>query len=118
MDPQIDLDISQLPKGNCLAVNAMPYLCPPEEPYGVWCKHRPKNIWEPVHDTYAVMSTVFGYQPPVNTRLCPISKCDPTCLCREVLLKRLTLLLFAEDTDTHFPADVENAFTGEEKDKV
>lgn len=108
-------------KENCLAVDAAAYTCPQTDPYGSWCAHLEKDpaLWQPVHDTYGILSTLFSFQAPVNTRLCPIGKCSPTCTCRETLLKHLTLLLMAEDKAAHgFSGEGQTEFTGEEKDEL
>jgi hypothetical protein len=47
--------------------------------------------------TYAEVRTIVGCEAlPVEAPLCPIGNCDPTCLCRESLLKRLENLLLGD----------------------
>ncbi|KAK3339948.1 hypothetical protein B0T25DRAFT_365552 [Lasiosphaeria hispida] len=81
----------------CPPVNAQLVQCPEDRPCDNWCRHRTgHNCFKasnPIDDTFAILSSVFGFQAPINVRLCPIGKCDEKCLCRETLLKRLTALL-------------------------
>ncbi|KAK0704591.1 hypothetical protein B0H67DRAFT_352204 [Lasiosphaeris hirsuta] len=81
----------------CPPVNAQPIQCPDDRPCDNWCQHRTGvncfKAGNPLNDTFAILSSVFGFQAPVNVRLCPVGKCEEHCLCREVLLKRLTALL-------------------------
>lgn len=83
----------------CEPVDAQEIECPDGE-CGTWCT--PKDgtecmlrLTKPVHDIFGLLSVIFGFDFPVNVRLCPVGQCSKKCLCREKLLKQLTVLLLS-----------------------
>ena len=67
------------------------------------CVLPPHLDTKPVHTTFDIFSLVFGFDMPLNYKLCPVGKCEPNaCLCRETVLKRLTAFLMPDDGGYHF----------------
>ncbi|KAK0653117.1 hypothetical protein B0T16DRAFT_455429 [Cercophora newfieldiana] len=97
--------VSKVMPPQCDALEPLSTECPTCE-WQDWCTpprcaHAPEQHLRKIDSSFDLFSVVFGFDMPPNLKLCPWGKCDPKrCLCREVILKRISAFLTYEGDGT------------------